>query len=69
MDANNEVSVEQLEIASGLKELLQNSGYYTVKSITKPSEQEFADSLGIDLHIAKIIVDAAKGLGPPSNVK
>ena len=63
------MSIERLEIAVGLKELLQNSGFYTVHSITQSTEQEIAKSLGIELHIAKIITDAAKGLGPPSKAK
>lgn len=54
------MGVERLEIANGLKELLQNSGYKTIKSIVKSSEQEIANSLGIDNHVAKIILDAAK---------
>jgi predicted lipoprotein len=54
-----EASVQQLEIATGLKELLQNSGFFTVKSILNSSADDIAKALRIEAHVAKIIVDEA----------
>lgn len=62
----NEVSVEQLQIADGLKDLLQNYGYDTIQSVTQSSEQEIAKILGIEDYIAKIILDEAKTLSSTS---
>lgn len=63
----NEVSVEQLQIADGLKDLLQNYGYDTIQSVTQSSEQEIAKILGIEDYIAKIILDEAKTLSSTSD--
>ena len=54
------MSVQHLEIAAGLKELLQKSGFHTVQSVTESSEQEIANSLGIETHVARIITDEAR---------
>lgn len=63
----NEVSVEQLQIADGLKDLLQNYGYDTIQSVTQSSEQEIAKILGIEDYIARIILDEAKTLSSTSD--
>ena len=58
----DEVSVERLQIANGLKDLLKKSGYDTIQSVTQSSEQEIARILGIEGYVAKIIIDEAKTL-------
>jgi hypothetical protein len=59
----DETSVQQLDIATGLKELLVNFGFTTAKSIIRYSPEEIAKLLGIEAHTAKIIVDEARKLG------
>jgi len=58
MDDN--ASVQCLTIAPGLKNLLERSGLFTVKSVTSYSQGEIANLLGIDTYVAGIIVQAAK---------
>jgi len=57
---NDSASVQCLSIASGLKNLLERSGLFTVKSVTSYSQGEIANLLGIDTYVAGIIVQAAK---------
>ena len=40
------MSIQQMEIASVLKDLLKNSGFTTVQSVTDKSEQEIAKFFG-----------------------
>jgi len=58
----DEAGVQQLGIAVGLKELLANSGFTTASSITKYSPGEISKLLGIEVHVAKIIIDEAQKL-------
>ncbi|HEY7573216.1 MAG TPA: hypothetical protein VH796_17795 [Nitrososphaeraceae archaeon] len=58
----DEAGVQQLGIAVGLKELLTNSGFTTARSITKYSPAEISKLLGIEVHVAKIIIDEAQKL-------
>lgn len=53
-------SVQCLSIAPGLKNLLERSGLFTVKSVVNYSQGEIANLLGIDTYVAGIIVQAAK---------
>ena len=48
-----------LEIASGLKDALINSGL-TIESILNSGPVEIASMLGIDVYVAKIIFDATE---------
>lgn len=57
-----EAGVQQLGIAVGLKELLTNSGFTTARSIIEYSPGEISKLLGIEVHVAKIIVDEAQKL-------
>ena len=60
MDDNT--SVQCLSIAPGLKNLLERSGLFTVKSVAAHSQGEIAVLLGIETfrYVAGIIVQAAK---------
>jgi hypothetical protein len=58
MDDN--ASVQCLSIAPGLKNLLERSGLFTVKSVADHSQGEIAVLLGIETYVAGIIVQAAK---------
>ena len=58
MDDNT--SVQCLSIAPGLKNLLERSGLFTVKSVAAHSQVEIAVLLGIETYVAGIIVQAAK---------
>jgi hypothetical protein len=55
----DEAGVQQLGIAEGLKDLLTNSGFTTARSIIKYSPGEISKQLGIEVHVAKIIVHEA----------
>ena len=52
-------SIEELEIASGLKKMLIDAGF-TVDSILHYGIDEISTILGIELYVAKIILIAAK---------
>lgn len=52
-------SIEELEIASGLKKMLIDAGF-TVDSILHYGIDELSTILGIEIYVAKIIFDAAK---------
>jgi hypothetical protein len=65
---NAEASVQQLEIATGLKELLQRYGFTTVRSIINSSVEDIAMPLHIETHVAKIIVDEARRIYIESSI-
>jgi hypothetical protein len=54
-------SVQLLELAPGLKDLLINGRFSTVDSIVSSSVSEIATVLRIDPYVAKIIFIEAKG--------
>ena len=51
--------IDALEIATGLKNALINSGL-TIESILNSGPVEIASVLGIDVYVAKIIFDATE---------
>lgn len=53
-------STEELELATGLKEVLLSNGFYTLNSLLDTTTEELARALGIDSYVAKIIHLAAK---------
>ncbi|HEY7571358.1 MAG TPA: hypothetical protein VH796_08315 [Nitrososphaeraceae archaeon] len=57
---NDSASVQCLSIAPGLKNLLEQSGLFTVKSVASLSQGEIANLLGIDTYVAGIIFQSAK---------
>jgi hypothetical protein len=54
-------SIEELEIASGLKKMLIDAGF-TVDSILHYGIDEISTILGIEQYVAKIIFISAKNL-------
>lgn len=52
-------SIEELEIASGLKKMLIDAGF-TIDSILHYGIDEISTILGIEIYVAKIIFYAAK---------
>lgn len=58
-ELNMNSSIEELEIASGLKKVLIDAGF-TVDSILHYGIDEISTILGIENYVAKIIFDAAK---------
>lgn len=67
MNADDEVSIERLQIPDGLKDLLQSSGYDTIQSIAESSEHEIAKILGIEDYVARIILDEARTITSTSD--
>ena len=59
---NAEPSLQQLELATGLKELLERSGFTSIKTISDSSVDDIAEILGIESHVAKIIINEAEKL-------
>jgi hypothetical protein len=58
-ELNMNSSIEELEIAPGLKKMLIDAGF-TVDSILHYGTDEISTILGIEIYVAKIIFDAAK---------
>jgi type IV secretory pathway VirD2 relaxase len=58
---SNSIIINSLDIADGLKELLIKYRY-TLKELSSMSYSKLAESLGIDLYIAKIICATARKL-------
>jgi hypothetical protein len=52
-------TINQLDVADGLKELLISNGF-TLRLLLKTPTSELAKILGIDEYIAKLVHDAAK---------
>jgi hypothetical protein len=49
--------INKLDIADGLKQLLIGSGF-TLKSLLNASTSDFAENLGVDEYVAKLVSDA-----------
>ena len=60
--SKNNIAVNQLDIADGLKELLITHNLLSLESILKLSPADLASILGIDQHVGEIISAAAKKL-------
>jgi hypothetical protein len=58
----NDITVSQLDIPDGLKELLITHNLLSLESILKMSPADLASILGIDQHVGEIISAAAKKL-------
>jgi hypothetical protein len=52
--------IEDLELASGLKELLIKNGFLTVSQLLETPVSELASILGTDDYIAGLVIMAAK---------
>ena len=63
---SHDMSINSLEIADGLKELLIKYGFTLEELLTMPTS-DLAEFRGIDLYIAKIICTAARKSSNCSN--
>jgi hypothetical protein len=52
--------IQQLELASGIKDSLVRAGFLTIESILNSSTTELSNKVGVDLYIAQIIIQAAR---------
>jgi hypothetical protein len=60
VDFNKDDSIDVLDIADGLKELLRENKL-TLDRLVQLTPSELADILGIDRYVSKIILESAKG--------
>ena len=54
------LGVQDLELAQGIKDSLEEAGFHTVESILKYTPSDISNKLGIDPYVAHIIKEAAK---------
>jgi small basic protein len=59
--------IQQLELASGIKDSLINAGFLTIESILASSIADLSNKVGVDLYIAQIILQEAKKFGTGTN--
>lgn len=52
--------IQMLEIAIGIKDSLIAAGFTSLDSLLRSSPTDIAAILGIELYVAKLIIDAAK---------
>ncbi|HEX2614288.1 MAG TPA: hypothetical protein VHL10_02250 [Nitrososphaera sp.] len=52
--------IQMLELAIGIKDSLMAAGFTSLDSLLRSSPTEIAAILGIEIYVAKIIVDAAR---------
>ena len=52
--------IQQLELASGIKDSLVRAGFLTIESILNSSTTELSNKVGVDLYIAQIILQEAR---------
>ena len=52
--------VQDLALAQGIKDSLEDAGFDTVDSILKEPSLDISNKLGIEPYVAQIIKDAAK---------
>jgi small basic protein len=55
--------IQQLELASGIKDSLINAGFSTIESILNSSIADLSNKVGVDLYIAQIILNEARKFG------
>jgi hypothetical protein len=53
-------SVQDLELAQGIKDSLLQAGFDTIDSILKNTHSQISNKLGIEPYVAQIIKEAAK---------
>ena len=59
--------IQLLELASGIKDSLINAGFLTIESILNSSIADLSNKVGVDLYIAKIILQEARKFGTGTN--
>lgn len=52
--------IQMLELAIGIKDSLMAAGFTSLESLLRSSPTDIAAILGIELYVAKLIIDAAK---------
>lgn len=52
--------IQMLEVAIGIKDSLMAAGFTSLESLLRSSPTDIAAILGIEVYVAKLIVDAAK---------
>ena len=52
--------IQQLELASGIKDSLVRAGFLTIESILVSGTTELSNKVGVDLYIAQIILQEAR---------
>jgi hypothetical protein len=55
-----ESDIQLLELADGIKDVLMNTGFLTIKSILSSTTSDISRKVGVDLYIAQIIFQEAK---------
>ncbi len=55
-----ESDIQALELATGIKDSLTNSGFTTINCILSSTTTDISKKLGIDLYVAQIIFEEAK---------
>jgi hypothetical protein len=55
-----EPDIYLLELADGIKDVLINAGFPTIKSILKCTTSEISSKIGVDLFVAQIILEEAQ---------
>jgi hypothetical protein len=53
-------SIQMLELAIGIKDSLMAAGFTSLDSLLRSNPTDIAAILGIELYVAKLIIDAAK---------
>ena len=52
--------IQMLELAIGIKDSLMAAGFTSLDSLLRSNPTDIAAILGIELYVAKLIIDAAK---------
>jgi hypothetical protein len=53
-------SIQMLEVAIGIKDSLMAAGFTSLDSLLRSSPTDIAAILGVELYVAKLIIDAAR---------
>ena len=59
--------LQMLELAIGIKDSLMAAGFTSLDSLLRSSPTDIAAVLGIELYVAKLIIDAAKSAAGQNN--
>ena len=64
-----DLDVQDLALAQGIKDSLEEAGFDTVDSILKEAPLDISTKLGIEPYVAQIIMEAAKRATDESSQK
>lgn len=59
--------IQMLEVAIGIKDSLLAAGFTSLDSLLRSSPAEIAAILGIELYVAKLIIEAARNAAGHAN--